>query len=76
MSHSTLAEWLKTEKIFKSVLIPITNIRLLMRASTVVRFLKLARDRGASVTGLMLQTLALKEAKRMGVQPFEASDCC
>ena len=45
-----------------------------MIEETTVRFLKLSRERGISVTGPMLQTLVREEAKRIGVQPIEAFD--
>ena len=39
----------------------------------VVEFLRIARDRGLVVTGPMLRTLALEEAKKKGFADFSAS---
>ena len=40
----------------------------------VVEFLKMARDRGLVVTGPILRTLALEEAKKKGIADFSASE--
>ena len=40
----------------------------------VVEFLRMARDRGLVVTGPMLRTLALEEAKKKGIADFSVSE--
>ena len=40
----------------------------------VVEFLRMARDCGLVVTGPMLRTLALEEAKKKGIADFSASE--
>ena len=40
----------------------------------VVEFLRMARDRGLVVTGPLLRTLALEEAKKKGIADFSASE--